>query len=81
MAFIETIPPERAEGRLATIYDAARKRAGKVFQILQVQSQNAPVLAASMGLYQAVMHGESPLTRIEREAVATVVSAANDCFY
>jgi len=81
MAFIETIPPDRAEGRLAKIYDAARKRAGRVFQILQVQSQNAPVLTASMGLYQAIMFGESPLSRVEREAMAVVVSRTNDCFY
>lgn len=81
MAYIETIPPEDAHGPLADLYRAARARAGKVFQILRIQSQNAAVLEASMGLYLAIMHGPSPLSRVEREAVAVVVSRSNDCFY
>ena len=66
---------------MAGIYDAAIKRAGRVYKILQVQSPNPSALEASMRLYQSVMFGESPLTRIEREAMAVVVSRANDCFY
>jgi alkylhydroperoxidase family enzyme len=81
MAHVRTIPPDGADGRLESVYRAAVERAGKVFQILQVQSLNASVLAASMGLYQAIMHGDSPLSRVEREAIAVTVSRANDCFY
>jgi alkylhydroperoxidase family enzyme len=81
MAYIETTSPGQAEGRLKSLYDAALQRAGRVFQILQIQSPNPAVLAASMGLYQAVMFGPSPLSRVEREALAVVVSRANDCFY
>jgi alkylhydroperoxidase family enzyme len=32
-------------------------------------------------LYRTSMYGPSPLSRAEREAIAVVVSAANDCFY
>mgnify|MGYP000682893523 CR=1 FL=1 len=32
-------------------------------------------------LYRTSMFGPSPLTRVEREAIAVVVSATNDCFY
>ena len=34
-----------------------------------------------LGLYMTVMFGKSGLTRAEREAIAVVVSAANDCAY
>ena len=81
MAHIHTVPPAEAEGRLAKIYDDAVQRAGRVFQILRVQSLNPSVLAASMQLYGAVMFGPSPLSRVEREALATTVSRTNDCFY
>ena len=81
MAHIDTVPPDRATGLLKRIYDAAVARAGRVFQILRIQSLNPPTLQASMTLYQATMFGPSPLSRAEREMVAVVVSRANDCFY
>lgn len=81
MAWIKTVEPGDATGELKTEYDKAVRRAGKVFNILKVQSLNPPVLSASMGLYLAAMHGPSGLTRAEREMLATVVSWANHCFY
>ncbi|MFN0110009.1 MAG: hypothetical protein ACKVZH_14235 [Blastocatellia bacterium] len=86
MAYIQIIEPGNATGALKTEYDAAIKRAGKVFNILKVQSLNAATLRASMQLYSTTMHpdsehGASGLTRAEREMLATVVSRANDCFY
>jgi uncharacterized peroxidase-related enzyme len=81
MAWIEMIPPERATGKLKDEYDRAIRRAGKVFNIIKVQSLNPAALHASMQLYLAAMHGPSGLSRAERELVATVVSRVNDCFY
>jgi uncharacterized peroxidase-related enzyme len=81
MAWIRTVEPGDATGELKTEYDKAVRRAGKVFNILKVQSLNPPLLRASMGLYLAAMHGPSGLTRAEREMLATVVSWANQCFY
>jgi len=81
MAYIEMIEPEDASGALKTEYDTAIKRAGKVFNILQVQSLNASTLRASMQLYLATMYRPSGLSRAERELLATVVSQVNDCFY
>lgn len=81
MAWIKKIEPEAAEGALKQEYDAAVERAGRVYQILQVQSLNPRTLHASIGFYSAAMHGPSGLTRVEREFLATVVSRANDCFY
>ena len=61
--------------------DAAEERAGKVFNILKVQSLNPAALTASMQMYRTTMFGPSGLSRAEREMMATVVSWANHCFY
>jgi len=81
MAWIKVVEPEQATGELKTQYDAAVDRAGKVFNILKVQSLNPLALEASMQMYHATMYGPSGLSRAEREMMATVVSWANRCFY
>ena len=82
MAWIRTITPEDAEGLLKQIYAAAEKRAGKVFQILRLQSPRPRVLGASTELYLEIMHSRaSGLSRIQREMIATAVSRLNDCYY
>ena len=81
MAWIKVVEPEEATGALKQEYDSALERAGKVFNILKIQSLNPSVLKASMQLYGATMFGPSGLSRAEREMLATVVSWANHCFY
>ena len=81
MTRIRTISEDEAEGRVARSYEAARKRAGRVFNIVRTMSLNPPVLDASMTLYGVVMKGRSPLSRMQRELLATVVSRTNDCYY
>ena len=72
---------DEADGLLKEEYDAAIGRAGKVFNIVKAMSLNPPVLRASMALYQAIMFGESGLSRKERELLATVTSAEQFCRY
>lgn len=81
MAWIETVGPEAATGRLGRIYEQALARAGKVFGVLRIQSLNPAVLDGSMRLYTASMMAPSPLSRARREALATTVSRLNDCHY
>jgi alkylhydroperoxidase family enzyme len=81
MAWIEIIEESKAEGHLAQIYEEARKRAGRVYNILKIQSQSPAALERSLQLYQAVSLGDSPLTRAQREMLAVVVSKANNCHY
>ena len=81
MAHIHTIDPRDADGPLAQIYADAIQRAGRVFNILRIQSLNPAALDASMRMYLALMRGPSPLSRLEREAIAVTVSRINDCFY
>ncbi len=81
MAWIKIVEPEEAAGELKAEYEQAVKRAGKVFNILKIQSLNPVALRASMQMYLATMYGPSGLSRAEREMLATVVSWANHCFY
>ena len=81
MPFIETVEPERATGRLRELYDAAIRRAGRVFGIVRIMSLEPVVLEASMDLYRKVMYGSGGLSRREREMLAVVVSKANGCHY
>ena len=81
MAWIKIIDQDGAAGLLARIYNAAQRRAGKVFNILKLQSTNPPALQSSISLYATIMHGESSLSRAQREMLAVVVSQVNNCHY
>jgi alkylhydroperoxidase family enzyme len=82
MPWIRTIPPGEAGGLLKRLYDEAIARAGKVFNVLRIQSLRPEVLDAGISLYQELMFSpRSPLTRAQREMVAVAVSRANDCHY
>ena len=80
--WIETVAPEHATGLLAKLYAAAVERAGRVFNILRIQSRRPETLRISTLLYREVMFAEqSPLSRAQREMIATAVSRANACEY
>ena len=81
MAFIRIIDEDEAEDALRREYEEAQRRAGRVFNVLKIQSLNAPTLRQSIALYIAVMYGKSPLSRAEREMLAVVVSQINECHY
>ena len=81
MAWIRTISEDEARGDVERQYKAAVKRAGKVFQIVKLQSVRPEIMRTFMALYVQIMHGLSDLTRTEREMVATAVSKINHCHY
>lgn len=81
MPWIEQVPIGRAEGKLKKLFDDALERAGRVWHIVHVMSVNPRTMDASLQLYSSVMHGRSPLSRMQRELLATVVSAELDCLY
>ncbi len=81
MSWIEEIELTEAEGKLAETYARLMEKRGKVSNILQVQSLNPDSLDRHLDLYMTIMFGKSGLSRAEREAIAVVVSATNDCEY
>ncbi len=81
MPWIKQIPLEEATGLLKRQFDAAIKRAGRVWNIVHIMSLNPLLMKDSMRFYQTLMKSESPLTRVQREMLAVVVSAENGCHY
>jgi alkylhydroperoxidase family enzyme len=81
MSWIEQIPHEAAAGLLKRELDAAVRRAGRVWNIVHVMSLNPEAMRDSIRFYRTIMFGESPLTRVQRELLATVTSAELDCHY
>jgi len=81
MPFIDKITPETADGLLDRIFQARTKSAGRLWEIVAIQSLNPKTLRESMRMYGQVMFGESPLSRSHREMIAVVTSLANDCHY
>ncbi len=81
MPHLRLIDVESATGELRAEYDAAIRRAGKVFNIVKAMSLRPRVLREAMRLYREVMFGPSELSRAERELLAVVVSRTNDCHY
>jgi alkylhydroperoxidase family enzyme len=79
--WIRNIPFKQAAGALRREYDAATKRAGRVWNIVHAMSLNANTLRASMGLYVATMKEASGLSRAQREMLAAIVSQTNGCRY
>jgi len=81
MPWIKQIPFEEATGLLKRQFDSALKRAGRVWHIVHIMSINPRLMRDSTVFYVTVMMGESPLTRVQREMLAVVVSCENNCHY
>ena len=81
MSWIEEVEVSEAEGKLAEMYAALIRQRGKISNILKVHSLSPDAMGDHLDLYMTLMFGKSGLSRAEREAVAVVVSANNDCEY
>jgi alkylhydroperoxidase family enzyme len=81
MPWIKQIPIAEATGLLKQEFDKALKRAGRVWHIVHIMSVNPRALRDSIAFYATIMMGESPLTRVQREMLATVVSVELGCHY
>ncbi len=78
MTWIETVPPEDAGDPLEPLYEACLRKFGFVPNIRRSMSLNPAALGGYVRLSNAVYAG-GPLPRVEREMIATVVSALRDC--
>ena len=81
MPYIKQITIDQASGLVKRELEKAIKRAGRVWNIVQIMSLNGRVMKASMEMYGAAMFADSPLTRRQREMLAVVVSKVNHCVY
>ena len=72
MAFIEYVP----ESEIPSDQRLADKD-----NILQIHCVHPEVMRLHYDLYLELMHKPGPLTRVQREMVAVVVSELNGCHY
>ena len=49
--------------------------------IIQIHGIHSRILRQHHELYRELMYSRGPLSRAQREMIAVVVSAANDCHY
>ena len=81
MAFIKLFKFEDSTGLLKKEYEKGIRRAGRIWNILTIQSQTPEILRDSMRLYNSTMWGNSKLSRFDRELLAVVTSITNECEY
>jgi len=81
VAWIRMIDEDDARGKLRELYERVTEPWGGVDNILKVHSLSPASLAGHFELYKTLMRGRSPLTRVQREMIAVVVSAVNRCHY
>ena len=81
MAWIKMIAEEDARGRLAELYEKYEESWGGVDNILKIHSMNVKSMQTHYDLYAHLMRGRSDLSRVQREMIAVVVSAVNQCRY
>jgi len=81
MSRIKVISYEESTGRLRDIYEQLIKSRGKLADVHTIQSLRPESIVKHIDLYMEIMFSKSELTRVEREMMAVVVSAANQCEY
>jgi len=80
-AWIQVVDSEHADGRLREFYDKVLEYRGRIANVFKVHSLNPEAMKAHLDLYLTIMFGRNGLTRAQREMIAVVVSAVNDCEY
>jgi len=81
MAFIKLFKFQDSTGLLKKEYEKGMRRAGRIWNVLTVQSQTPEILRDSMRLYNSTMFGNSKVPRFDRELLAVVTSISNECEY
>lgn len=72
MAFIPYLPSEQI---------AEADRVPDDDNIIQIHGVHSRTMRQHFELYRELMYSRGPLSRIQREMIAVVVSAANECHY
>ncbi|MEP6821263.1 MAG: peroxidase-related enzyme [Chthoniobacterales bacterium] len=82
MSWIETVPPEKAAGRLREIYTRLAGPGGEVDNVLQIHSLRPHILEAHLALYKNVLHHRgNTLPKWLLETIGIYVSLLNGCDY
>lgn len=72
MAFIRYLPDDQV---------AAGDRVADRDNIIRIHSVHSRAMRQHYELYRELMYGRGPLSRVQREMIAVVVSSQNRCHY
>lgn len=82
MSWIDTIDSDEWDGDLGEMRGrVADPKTEKVDHIMSIHSLNPESLAAHDALYRSAMSGTATLRKVDREMIALIVSAINECHY
>lgn len=81
MSWIKEIDQENADGLLKEVYTDILNKRGKISNVMKIHSLDPDTMKNHLDLYLSIMFSEDSLSREERELIAVVVSALNDCSY
>jgi len=81
MAFIKLFKFQESTGLLKKEYEKGLRRAGRIWNVLTIQSQTPEILKNSMNLYSSTMFSNSNISRFDSELLAVVTSISNECEY
>jgi uncharacterized peroxidase-related enzyme len=74
-------PADPTPDDIAAYFAKCEAKLGMVPWVLRAYAHTPDKLRAFMAMYNDLMLGDSGLTKLEREMIAVVVSAANRCHY
>jgi uncharacterized peroxidase-related enzyme len=78
---IRTPPRKQLDPDMQRYFAVCEDKIDHVPNVLLAYSAHGPKLRNMANFYNELMLGESPLSRLEREMIAVVVSSANHCYY
>ena len=83
MSWTPAVPPEAAAPDLGPVYARIRERSthGRVANLWQTCAPDRPALEALFAHRLALLDAPAPLSPVQAELIATVVSATNGCGY
>ena len=79
MAFIDYVTYDDASDELKKLYEAYGGKSRTPANIVRIAGLNPKAMQAHVDLYRSIMFQKSPLSRAQREMIATVVSSINKC--
>lgn len=75
------LPPGQLSAPMQAAFDKCQDKLGFVPNVLTAYAHDDAKLSAFSAFYNDLMLAPSPLTKLEREMIAVVVSSLNRCYY
>lgn len=81
MAWIDYVGADGLADSVRALCARWKRAWSDVDNVIRIHGASPATLHGHLALYEAVLHGESPLSRLQRELIGVVVSAINRCEY